>query len=177
MRAAWGAGMFACLPMTISRLLRFSWARRCQGKKWLLLAALAAGLGAHFSVAAAEDAENGALVEVPLAQLSDRALTPLGQAALGIRAARLEARGDGEFHLSLLPQLRRRAGVGGGGVLLPGDREGAGEGHDAVGAEVPHFRLRDGGGLGGVSANAGRSIRGRAASIARGRFSSSAIRR
>ena len=53
-------------------------------KSWLLLAALAAVLGAHFS-AAAED--NGALTELTLGQLSDRALTPLGQAALGIRAA------------------------------------------------------------------------------------------
>ena len=87
MRAALEAGMFAHLPMTILQLLRFPLARRRRGKTWLLLAALAAGLGAHFSAAAAEDAENGALAEVPLAQLSDRALTPLGQAALGIRAA------------------------------------------------------------------------------------------
>ena len=79
--------MFAHLPMTILQLLRFPLARRRRGKTWLLLAVLAAGLSAHFSAAAAEDAENGALTEVPLAQLSDRALTPLGQAALGIRAA------------------------------------------------------------------------------------------
>ena len=54
---------------------------------WLVLAVLAAVLGTHLSAAAAEETENGALAEVPLAQLSDRALTPLGQAALGIRAA------------------------------------------------------------------------------------------
>lgn len=39
----------------------------------------------HF--AAAQEPANGALAEVPLGQLSDRALTPLGQAALDIRAA------------------------------------------------------------------------------------------
>ena len=79
--------MFAHLPMTILQLLRLPFARRRRGKTWLLPAMFALGLGAHFSAAAAEDAPNGALTEVPLAQLSDRALTPLGQAALGIRAA------------------------------------------------------------------------------------------
>ena len=79
--------MFAHLPMTILQMLRSPLTRRRRGKTWLVLAVLAAGLSAHFSAAAAEDAENGALTEVPLAQLSDRALTPLGQAALGIRAA------------------------------------------------------------------------------------------
>ena len=79
--------MLAHLPMTIFKLLRFPLARRRRGKPWLLLAMFTLGLGAHFSAAAAESVENGALAEVPLAQLSDRALTPLGQAALGIRAA------------------------------------------------------------------------------------------
>ncbi len=79
--------MFAHLPMTILQLLRLPFARRRRGKTWLLLAMCAAGLGAHFSANAADDTPNGALAEVPLAQLSDRALTPLGQAALGIRAA------------------------------------------------------------------------------------------
>ncbi len=51
-----------------------------------LLAALAILLCARFSASAAEEPANGALPELTLAQLSDRALTPLGQAALGIRA-------------------------------------------------------------------------------------------
>ena len=79
--------MFAHLPMTIFQLLRFPLTRRRRGKTWLLLAMCALGWGAHFSAHAVEDAQNGALTEVPLAQLSDQALTPLGQAALGIRAA------------------------------------------------------------------------------------------
>ena len=48
---------------------------------WLALLFLGAGF-----FATAQDTENGALREVPLAGLSDRTLTPLGQAALGIRA-------------------------------------------------------------------------------------------
>ncbi len=60
-------------------------ALRPPGKSLPAWLALLAGLGIHFSTLAQEP-ENGALREVPLAQLSDRALTPLGQAALGIRA-------------------------------------------------------------------------------------------
>ena len=60
-------------------------ALRLPTKRPALWLALLAGLGIHFS-ATAQEPENGALREIPLAQLTDRALTPLGQAALGIRA-------------------------------------------------------------------------------------------
>jgi len=56
-------------------------------RAWPLLMALVLALGGAFPAAASEDTANGALPELPLAQLSDRAVTTLGQAALGIRAA------------------------------------------------------------------------------------------
>jgi hypothetical protein len=48
---------------------------------WLAL--LCAGAG---SLAVAAEPDNGAMKEIPLAQLSDKSVTPLGQAALGIRS-------------------------------------------------------------------------------------------
>jgi len=79
-----GWGMFAYLLLPIFPMWCFlapGRRRRCAG---LLISILAAGLAFPFSATRAEDG-TGALKETSLELLSDRALTPLGKAALSIR--------------------------------------------------------------------------------------------
>ena len=63
-----------------------------------------------FATRMAQEGE-GTLKEMPFQSLSDRSLTPLGQAAMSIHPERLEARGDDQFHLPLLPRIHCRAGL------------------------------------------------------------------